>query len=200
MGKINFPKWLPSRIAQKAHSVLSSPHSPETKDIVTILTTRTEMKPVWEKLSQNKTQPRGRQNLLGEILSSMSYWDFMKEEGLLLTPHERKKCTTEITNAIASLRDALKKNHLHVWHYDPDVLNPIDLELDEIEAGLERSLFWKELPTKMATESAKKTFLIKKLKSFMANEYQQPFHAEIATIISLIFNDPEITDDHIRKA
>lgn len=197
-NNIKFPKWLPKTVAAEAHNILIHPLNPEIETIIKLLTTRDEMRPVWKRLSLHPIQPKGRLSVLSEILSSIGHWNFMEEEGLLLSPKEKEKLMSEITDAIENLRRVLKKHHLHIWDYDPDTLSPIDMELDSVEEGLKYSFFWSEFPTKINAGSAKRTFLSKRLITFMNNQYQKSFDAEIATIIGLIFNDQEITDAHIR--
>lgn len=193
-----FPKWLPRLIAVQARMLLAQSLRPEAKNIVEQLVTRLEMKPVWKKLTNNTIQPTGQLNLIWAILNSLSYWEFMEDEELLVPPTERKNRVLEINDAINNLREVLKKHHLLIWDYNPEKYNLIDKELDDIERGLEYSIFRDELPTKINADSAKRTFLIKKLKKFMSDEYKKPFHAELATIISIVLNDQEITEATVR--
>jgi hypothetical protein len=109
---LKFPDWLPEPIHRKAYSYLSGPHDPDTGEIVTRLTTRIDMKNVWVKLSKCKHQPKGMNSVLHEVLSSLGYWDFIKENDYLLRPSERKNRVLEVIEAIISLERLLKKNHL----------------------------------------------------------------------------------------
>jgi len=197
---VKFPEWLDRLIVLQARKLLAEPRQPEAKTLVAKLVTDERMKPVWIKLTNNEIQPRGQMNILWVILDRLNYWDSMKDEGLLVPPTERRKRAQEITDAITTLREMLKKHHHLIWDYNPNGCNLIDKQLDTIEEGLEYSVYRNGLPTKINTDSAKRTFLIKELKVFMEDYYEKKFHAELATIIGLIFDDEEITESQISKA
>lgn len=198
---MNFPDWLPEEIAEEAYNILSTPDEDEDKEIATKLTTDTRMRQVWETLSHQKKQPSGKLNLLWQILSSLGYWDDMAYMNLLLTPKQREERVSEIFNAINNLETILDKNYMLLTNYHPEEHNPVNDELDRIKRHLqEYTLFSSTLPTGIGKKTAKRTFLIKELKNFMASEYGKPLHELVATVICVIFDDEDITADHVRKA
>ena len=86
----------------------------------------------------------------------MYSWDFIEENDYLLRPSERKERQLEVIEAIESLDRLLKKNHLLIIDYDPECLNPVDLELDRIKKNLKNyDLFWEDLPVKINAKNAK---------------------------------------------
>lgn len=197
---MKFPGWLPKSISDEAEYYLSTPHDPEIKTIVERLTTRIDMKDVWKKLSKCKHQPKGRNNILHEVLSSLSYWDFIKDNDYLLRPSERKARKLEVIKTIESLESLLKKYHLLIMDYEPECLNPVDIELNRIKKNLRNfDLFWEDLPVKVNAENAKRTFIIKRLKHFMSSEYGKPLYGEIATIACMVFDVTDIEADHVKK-
>lgn len=198
MEKVQFPNWLPDSVVEYAKSIPTESQYPECYRITITLTTRLEMKPVWKALSENAKHSSSIKDLLDEIILSLSWWEFLKQEGLLLSPQKRNERINEVINAIDNLRTILNKNPV-LCGYDRNYTNPIDKELDSIEQFVKYTPFWNHIPTKIGASTSKRTFLLKILKPFMRREFQKPLSSEIGTIVGLIF-DEDITDDDVRKA
>ena len=196
---MDYPDWLPESVKHEAERILLKPYDPDTKETVKRLTTRLEMKGVWEKLSNHDTQPKGRSSIISQVLSSLSYWKFAKENNLLLKPSERNSREEKIIHAINRLQELFRKNHLLIPDYDPDSDNPVDLELNAIKKLLgEFSIFWVDLPTKIHASKAKQTFLIQHLKRFMSSQYGKAFNQEVAIIACMVFDTTDIDEDDVK--
>jgi hypothetical protein len=201
---MQFESWLPEPIALEAEDLLSElerGEDTESKALVTELTSDLRMRAVWEKLSRQARQPPGRRSLLSEVLGILFYWEDMHYRSLLLPPSERKKRVSEIIDAINNLETVLDKNHELLVNYSLEELNPINIELKKIKMNLNKyTLFYPNLPRKINSDTAKRTFFMKELKDFMLSCYGKPLYREVTVVTSIVFDDQELTEDHVKNA
>jgi hypothetical protein len=198
---MNFPSWLPEDVAIHAEFELRTPDEDHT--VIRRLVTDDRMREVWEKLSKEAPDAQSQrvEALIDYVVSALDYWRMLKQWGLLLTRAERKNRVRQIHEAVDNLENLLDENAPLLVRYWTDRTNLINAELQKIKNDLDKhDLFWDELPRGMNAEKAERTFFMRELKSRILEQYGKPHHNLIAVITSVIFDDEDITEDHVRKS
>ena len=198
---MNFPTWLPDSVAEYTAQSLLTPNSEDCEIALKTLTKDERMRGAWETLQIHAKSERDLINYLWNVCNVLSYWNGMDEYGFLITPKEQKERISNILSTMDTLQAQLRENHYIIPEYEPDVWNPLDLEIDKIKKRLQRyTFFWESLPTKIGAKTAKHNFFMREMKKRVLNTFDKPLYRVIADTTAILFNSEDITEDNVRKA